>query len=184
MESCSVNFVHNQMYKVYNHFQNGKKQIGYVETDKLYYVASEYSIPTTLFNAILNKNVDIISLRVKRTFAFSGKVYLEDQYRIDCIIPRIYAGGSIVYYIYINSINEKGALYVSDDYLYVSSNECDAHIEKVTDQCLINIGDKIKTQTGVQRYINKEIDKTSEEFKRYIGKCIKEQEAKKCEETK
>ena len=184
MDNCEVNFVHNQMYKVYNHFQNGKKQIGYVETDKLYYVAPKYNIPTTLLNAMLNKSVDTISLRVSRTFAFSGKIYLEDQYKVDCIIPRIFADGSISYYIYINSINEQGALYISDDYLYVSANECGTHVEKIADRCLVDIGDKIKTQIEIQRYINKEIDKTSEEFKQYIEKRIKEQEEKKCEETK
>lgn len=91
---------------------------------------------------------------------------------------------AVFHIIYISSINEQGALYVSDDYLYVSANECGTHVKKITDRCLVDIGDKIKTQTGMQRYINKEIDKTSEEFKQYIEKRIKEQEAKKCEETK
>ena len=39
MDNCKVNFVHKQQYKVYNHFENLEKQIGYVELNKLYYIA-------------------------------------------------------------------------------------------------------------------------------------------------
>lgn len=177
MDSYDVNFVHKQMYEVYNHFGNGEKQIGHVETDKLYYIAKDYNIPSTLLDAILNKNIETIFLRVKRTYMFSGKIYIERHYKIEDIIPRIFADGSVSYDIFVEDFDEKDALYMSRDYLYTSENECDMHIEKISDKCLIDIGDKIKTQTGMQRYINKEIDKTNEQFKQYIKEHIEKLEA-------
>ena len=62
MDNCKVNFVHKQQYKVYNHFENLEKQIGYVELNKLYYIAQNYHMPVNLLEAMLNQNIDTIDL--------------------------------------------------------------------------------------------------------------------------
>lgn len=43
MDNCKVNFIHKQLYKVYNYMNyvnyfTHKLQIGYVETDKIHYI--------------------------------------------------------------------------------------------------------------------------------------------------
>lgn len=175
MESCRVNFVHKQRYKVYNHFENGKKQIGYVEMEKLYYIVQNYSIPVDLLNSILNQNIDLIRLHQDNVVR---------QYGIGEVVPEINPDNDVVYNVFVADIDWENASYISNEYLEVTAKECDKYVKKVRDKCDAKYEYNLDNITAIDNAVKRTLDNERVLFSKYIKQFIEEQEVKKCEETK
>lgn len=176
MESYKVNFIHKQMYKVYNYMNyvnyfTHKLQIGYVETDKIHYIFQNYCMPVNLLNSILTKNVATINI-------------FDYQYEIKKVVPKIDRNADITYDILVKDICKRDNFYISDEYLEDSLEEYNRTMRMEWSEMLSRIR-RYRGLTGQIEIENEpNMDDFNERLKRHMGQFIKEQEEKKCEETK
>ena len=176
MESCKVNFIHKQLYKVYNYMDyinyfTHELQIGYVETDKMRYIFQNYCMPVNLLNSILTKNITIINI-------------FDYQYEIKKVVPKIGKNADIVYDILVKDIYKRDNFYVSDEYLDDSMEEFNQTMGWEWSEMLSNI--RIRCGLIGERDIVGEpnMDDFNKKLKQHMDNFVREQEAKKCEETK
>jgi len=146
-------------------------QIGYVETDKINYIFQNYCMPVNLLNSILTKDITTINV-------------LGYQYEIKKVVPKISKNADIVYDILVKDIYKRDNFYVSEEYLEDSLEEFNQTMRMEWDEKISNI--RIRCGLIGERDIVGEpnMDDFNKRLKQHMDNFIKEQEAKKCEETK
>ncbi len=128
-------------------------------------------MPVNLLNSILTKDITTINV-------------LGYQYEIKKVVPKISKNADIVYDILVKDIYKRDNFYVSEEYLEDSLEEFNQTMRIEWDEKISNI--RIRCGLIGERDIVGEpnMDDFNKRLKQHMDNFIKEQEAKKCEETK
>lgn len=73
---------------------------------------------------------------------------------------------------------------MSNEYLEITSKECDEYLRRVRNECIAKYSHTLDGMACLDTYIKRKLICTHIQFVQHMEKFIKEQEAKKCEETK